>query len=234
MYKHLLQRHRKAWSCHCCLSPHPYPHKEILIKYSGRGDSQPGTSMFARGHGVLASHEGVSPVKLTGGEIGGGAVKIFESVQCIPLASLLLALNTTHVHFVSLDVEGAEESILHSFPWHRITVDVWLVEHISKTSYDPQSQHNSPTQINSDTEYHTIPKRFSSADKEPVNHRSHRVPDRFFHNNDEKSAASNFVKFFMSRGYDLYPKDPASLLDNYLFVRRGSQVHHRLNVFKTT
>lgn len=139
MYSHLLRRHQKAWSCHCCLSPHSYPHREILIEYSWRGDSQPGTSMYARGHGVLASHKEVSPVKLKGGEIGSGAMEIYESVQCVPLASLLLALNTIHVHFVSLEVEGPEEIILQSFPWHRITVDVWST----------QSQHKSPVQKSS-------------------------------------------------------------------------------------
>ncbi|KAK3871745.1 hypothetical protein Pcinc_023122 [Petrolisthes cinctipes] len=235
MYSHLLRRHRKAWSCHCCLSPHSYPHREILIKYSGLGKSHPGMSMFARGHGVLASHEKVSPVKLTGGKIDGGAVQLFESVQCFPLASLLLALNTTYINFVSLDVEGPEESILHSFPWSRITVDVWLVEHISPASYGHHKE-QSPSQKRTKKQDYFIPNKVSlsaNVDKQ-INNKSHisdNMHDTLFQS--EKSTVLNFIEFFVSRGYDMYPTDPASLLDNYLFIRRGSQVHRSLKVFKT-
>ncbi|CAL4142306.1 unnamed protein product, partial [Meganyctiphanes norvegica] len=53
----------------------------------------------------------------------------YEKVQCIPLYTLLMALDREHVDLISLDVEGAEMGVLRSFPWHKIEVDVWMVEH---------------------------------------------------------------------------------------------------------
>ncbi|XP_069938013.1 uncharacterized protein, partial [Cherax quadricarinatus] len=143
MFRHLLRRHRKAWACHCCLAPRPHPHRAIFMKYSATGDPDLGLGMFARGHGVLASHEEVSPVKLVGGKVQ-YALPQYESVQCLPLASLLLALNISRVDFVSLDVEGAEKDILEAFPWGRIAVDAWLVEHITGDvdSGPPRSHRN--------------------------------------------------------------------------------------------
>jgi hypothetical protein len=42
----------------------------------------------------------------------------FEA-QCFPLYSLLKAINVTTVDYFSLDVEGAELSILKTIPWHK-------------------------------------------------------------------------------------------------------------------
>ncbi|XP_047735559.1 uncharacterized protein LOC108679044 isoform X1 [Hyalella azteca] len=53
----------------------------------------------------------------------------YESVQCFPLASLLLALNYTKIDYFSLDVEDVEDAILDNFPFDRITVDLWYIEH---------------------------------------------------------------------------------------------------------
>ena len=45
-------------------------------------------------------------------------------VQCYPLESLLLAANITTVHYLSLDVEGAELDILRAFPWQDFEIQV--------------------------------------------------------------------------------------------------------------
>lgn len=42
---------------------------------------------------------------------------IYTRVKCFPLYSLLLALNTTHINFLSLDVEGAELQVRWMFYW---------------------------------------------------------------------------------------------------------------------
>ncbi|KAK3857442.1 hypothetical protein Pcinc_003823 [Petrolisthes cinctipes] len=55
--------------------------------------------------------------------------EVYERVQCLPLQTLLLALGITHVHFVSLDIEGVEEDVAQAFWGSTVTVDVWLVEH---------------------------------------------------------------------------------------------------------
>ena len=41
-----------------------------------------------------------------------------EEVLCIPVKSILKAINLTHINFFSLDVEGAELDILKSIPFN--------------------------------------------------------------------------------------------------------------------
>ena len=40
--------------------------------------------------------------------------------QCFPLYTLLLALGNPKVHYLSLDVEGPEISILKTIPWDKV------------------------------------------------------------------------------------------------------------------
>lgn len=56
-----------------------------------------------------------------GSEVGG----VLE-VQCFPLYSYLLALNVTTVDYFSLDVEGAEFSVLKTIPWEKVDIKVSL------------------------------------------------------------------------------------------------------------
>jgi len=44
--------------------------------------------------------------------------------ECFPLASILLALNQTVVDYFSLDVEGAEFSILKAIPFESVQIKV--------------------------------------------------------------------------------------------------------------
>lgn len=50
------------------------------------------------------------------------------NVWCFPLQSVLLAVNRTKVDYFSLDVEGAEMSILRALPFDKIDIDVLQVE----------------------------------------------------------------------------------------------------------
>lgn len=45
-------------------------------------------------------------------------------VQCLPLYSILLALNTTTIDYFSLDVEGAEMKVLKTIPWDKVNIKV--------------------------------------------------------------------------------------------------------------
>ena len=45
--------------------------------------------------------------------------------QCLPLVSLLLALDNPTVHYFSLDIEGAELQVLKTIPWDK--VDIWVI-----------------------------------------------------------------------------------------------------------
>ena len=56
---------------------------------------------------------------------------LYTDAQCFPLVSLLTALNVTHVDFFVLDVEKVEEQVLQTFPFDTVTVDVWVIEHIT-------------------------------------------------------------------------------------------------------
>ena len=48
---------------------------------------------------------------------------------CFPLASLLYALDVTHVDYFSLDVEGPELEILKTIPFDKITFDIISIEY---------------------------------------------------------------------------------------------------------
>ena len=45
--------------------------------------------------------------------------------QCLPLVSLLLAMDNPTVHYFSLDIEGAELQVLKTVPWDK--VDIWVI-----------------------------------------------------------------------------------------------------------
>ena len=55
----------------------------------------------------------------------------YEVAQCLPIESLLLAVNRSKVDFFSLDVEGIEMDFLKVFPFNEIHVDVWVIESMS-------------------------------------------------------------------------------------------------------
>ena len=49
---------------------------------------------------------------------------ISSPTQCLPLYSLLLAVNKTEIDFLSLDIQGAELGVLRALPWDRIKIKV--------------------------------------------------------------------------------------------------------------
>lgn len=55
---------------------------------------------------------------------GGLYVNSVVEVQCFPLFSYLIALNTTSVDYFSLDVEGAEFTVLKTIPWDKVDIKV--------------------------------------------------------------------------------------------------------------
>ncbi|XP_059475066.1 protein Star-like [Neocloeon triangulifer] len=50
------------------------------------------------------------------------------SVQCMPLFSILLAINQT-IDYFSLDIEGHELDVLRTVPFDQIDVKMWSIEH---------------------------------------------------------------------------------------------------------
>jgi Methyltransferase FkbM domain len=45
-------------------------------------------------------------------------------LQCIPITTLLLALNVTHVDYFSLDIEGSEMDVLSTIDFDRFEITV--------------------------------------------------------------------------------------------------------------
>ncbi|XP_047736805.1 uncharacterized protein LOC108680959 [Hyalella azteca] len=122
----LRSKQRKAWTSAICLSVTPYA-EEMLLWRAVEGH---GTPSLIQGTGRLFSRYELA----TESELYNA---VLSSSQCVPVSSLLLALNITHVDFFVLDVEQVEEKILFYFPFEKISVDVWAVEHV--TGYEDQS-----------------------------------------------------------------------------------------------
>jgi Methyltransferase FkbM domain len=51
-------------------------------------------------------------------------------LQCIPITTLLLALNVTHVDYFSLDVEGSELEVLKTIDFLKFDITVRVFVHI--------------------------------------------------------------------------------------------------------
>ena len=61
------------------------------------------------------------------GKFKSSKVKTVVNVLCLPLFTLLAALDFPTVDFFSLDVEGAELDILQTIPWHKVNIVLNLV-----------------------------------------------------------------------------------------------------------
>ena len=51
-------------------------------------------------------------------------------VVCIPIDLTLTALEMYHIHFFSLDVEGAELHILRTIPFDKVRIDLFFIEYV--------------------------------------------------------------------------------------------------------
>lgn len=101
MFNLLLKKRRRAWASHTCLATSDHPHRDALVKYVSQGRDKSIFHIYgARAHGSML---GVSGGATLDNSMPGR--REYESVQCLPLATLLLAINVTHVDLISLDVE---------------------------------------------------------------------------------------------------------------------------------
>ncbi|KAK4304842.1 hypothetical protein Pmani_023229 [Petrolisthes manimaculis] len=198
MFNQLLKKRRRVWASHSCLAIHPHPHKDVLRKFLHYKDlNNEFAKQSARAHGSLVGISGMEGSTLNNAAPGH---QLYEGVQCLPLATLLLALNVSRVDLVSLDVEGAEDAVLRHFPWGRITVDVWIVEHmLPKPTTSPATQTNTTPPSTSNVTSH------------------------------EHSMDAEFVSMFESHGYDLYTFSKKLFIPNYVFILRNSKYHRAMN-----
>ena len=49
-------------------------------------------------------------------------------LQCLPLYTLIEAAGLSTVNYLSLDIEGAELSVLKTIPWDKVDIEVMTVE----------------------------------------------------------------------------------------------------------
>uniref|UniRef100_A0A6A7FVM6 Protein Star n=1 Tax=Hirondellea gigas TaxID=1518452 RepID=A0A6A7FVM6_9CRUS len=98
-------KHRRAYTSPTCLATTPYPSKVVFAQNSNRGHI----------YNVL-TYDDAPAIGLV-------------NVQCFPLYSYLLALNTTTVDYFSLDVEGAEYKVLETIPWDKLDIKTLSVEY---------------------------------------------------------------------------------------------------------
>ncbi|CAL4102289.1 unnamed protein product, partial [Meganyctiphanes norvegica] len=104
-YQNMMSKHRKSWTVNVCLSTEMNPMKVIF-----KQDFQVG---------AIAGKSSESNNIVESGQV---------EVPCVPLFSLLLALNRTTIDYFSLDVEGAEFSVLKTVPFDKLDIKVLSVE----------------------------------------------------------------------------------------------------------
>ena len=63
-------------------------------------------------------------LKSRGIQKGKKIIKKTHKALCLPLYSILLAMGNPTVDYFSLDVEGAELSILQAIPWDKVDIKV--------------------------------------------------------------------------------------------------------------
>ncbi len=106
----LLQLHRKSFAINACLSP---------LNHTKRLEFEQ-----ADLYGGLVSRMAVGHKKW----IQDMKAKTFI-VQCFPLYSILLAIETFHIDYFSLDVEGPELDIIKTIPLNKVIIDLFQIEY---------------------------------------------------------------------------------------------------------
>ena len=59
-------------------------------------------------------------------QIGSGNQDGYVNVTCLPLYSILLALNNPTIDYFSLDIEGSELDVLKTIPFDKVDIKVKL------------------------------------------------------------------------------------------------------------
>ncbi len=126
----LRSKQRKSWLSANCVCPSDSPHLvefDSTLIYGGvvnsRSDARPGDMAH-----LASQRPGFRPIHSIDEESPGGLRVGRHRVQCLPLGTMLLALGVDTVHYLVLDVEGAELPVLETFPWDKIDVKVIQVE----------------------------------------------------------------------------------------------------------
>nr|XP_053647152.1 uncharacterized protein LOC128698791 [Cherax quadricarinatus] len=231
LYAAIAGKRRKVWVSHSCVSPASYAQKMTFEGYHAEAHASIEQRLLVRSTGNLAGV--MSPA---GGQMG---TKVEEKIQCFPLFSYLLALNATSLHYISLDVEGAECDILLSLPWKRVNVSVLSIEHrdqntcfreyyempFGSMAVTPQREENGKA-VDSAVPHKTQ----QSKDQGPtIPHTAQQdvvVQTRVVYTNQHDPASGKddyFVRFMKERGYVLYDYWDG----DYTYIKMNSSVCER-------
>ncbi|XP_071537274.1 protein Star-like isoform X2 [Panulirus ornatus] len=121
-FQQMLLKRRKSWSINVCLNTKPYPTQEKFMMGSA---SPVGSNHLYNGQGevnpLLEKHISLGSSGLVEFKDNNTQEGSFTVVQCVPLYSVLTAMELSHVDFLSLDVEHAEMGILDTIPWDKLS-----------------------------------------------------------------------------------------------------------------
>ncbi|XP_068219302.1 protein Star-like [Palaemon carinicauda] len=124
-FHHLQNKHRKAWLSNTCLSKDIFPKEVVHVSRTLRdGDRSVGIPWNTRG----SSHEFNVDVVPNTSLLAMVSEESYSVTQCLPLDTLLLALNVSTVDFLSLDIQGREKDVLRTVPFSKINIRVIVVE----------------------------------------------------------------------------------------------------------
>jgi len=102
------EKHRKATTIQTCLSTRTKPE---MVHFDLFGSVRNSTSRESMS-GIVPESRGNDTVEM----------------QCLPLYSILMAMDNPTVHYFSLDIEGAEFAVLKTIPWDLVDIQVLSVE----------------------------------------------------------------------------------------------------------
>lgn len=127
-YAKVVNKRRRVWSSHTCLSPHPYPQELILVSVGRKRifkDKHFDGIYTSRGLTHLVGYTLEAPVF---DDMVDASDKFYSRTQCFPLVSYLMALNVSTVDFFSLDVQGVERRVLEHIPWDKVVIRSLVIE----------------------------------------------------------------------------------------------------------
>ncbi|KAK4313679.1 hypothetical protein Pmani_014968 [Petrolisthes manimaculis] len=141
-FKHLMYKHRRAWTSNSCISSNALTKRTIhvskqaiprtfIVRWHMKGSS------YELGHG-FSEEKNLPPDTQLWKNIGEDS---YHLAHCFPFYSYLLALNVTTIDLLSLDTEGSEVDIIKTIPWESVKVRVLLVEMQPVGDYKTKTVH---------------------------------------------------------------------------------------------
>ena len=109
LFKRLLQGSRDAYLVNACLSPRPI---STVNNFTNRSYTGGITDFLHENPQTTERHL---------------SAKV-QSIPCLPLISILKAINVSTIDYFSLDVEGAELDILRTIPFDEVDIKLWTIE----------------------------------------------------------------------------------------------------------